>query len=212
MTAATAPRQDLQHSPAPVVRGLLLRWLVSFVGFPIGGLVAIAIGPVDDYAAALLGGLGSGVVIGGLQWVLLRGPVRLSAWWGPATGVGLALGLTIGSRLVDYDTALIDLIMQGAVCGTYVGLAQGFVLRRVIGARLATLWSLSASLTWPLGWVVTTAFGVGVDQQFSVFGASGALAYTAASAAVMIALLRRRATDGPTSPLSRHSDVKGVRR
>ena len=32
---------------------------------------------------------------------------------------------------------------------------------------------------WALGWTVTTAAGIGVEEQFTVFGASGAIVVTA---------------------------------
>ena len=45
------------------------RWMVTFVGFPAGGLVAeLVVGPVDSIAAALIGGLITGVFIGAAQW------------------------------------------------------------------------------------------------------------------------------------------------
>lgn len=43
---------------------------------------------------------------------------------------------------------------------------------------------------WALGWIVTTAAGIGVDQRFTNFGASGAIVVTALSGLVLVQLLR----------------------
>jgi hypothetical protein len=42
---------------------------------------------------------------------------------------------------------------------------------------------------WALGWIVTTLIGYEVDKQVMVFGASGALVFTALSGAVLHLLL-----------------------
>jgi hypothetical protein len=43
---------------------------------------------------------------------------------------------------------------------------------------------------WALGWVVTTAAQVQVEQQFSNFGSLGALAFTLLSGLLLSRLLR----------------------
>lgn len=43
---------------------------------------------------------------------------------------------------------------------------------------------------WPVGWSVTRAFGVSVEDRFAVFGATGALTVTALSGVVLVVLLR----------------------
>ena len=61
---------------------------------------------------------------------------------------------------------------MGAVSGLGVGLAQGAMLgntKRMLG------WSAATAALWAVGWTVTTAGGIGVDQQFVVFGAYGAI-------------------------------------
>ena len=61
-----------------------LRWLPTFLGFPLGGVAAELItGPVDTLLAALAGGLITGAVLGAVQaWGLrLRGPRCQRAPW-----------------------------------------------------------------------------------------------------------------------------------
>jgi len=55
--------------------------------------------------------------------------------WIAATAIGLTAGFGIGSA-VDYRTSLAALIVQGAISGLAVGVAQALVLRYRIG-RLA---------------------------------------------------------------------------
>ena len=47
---------------------------------------------------------------------------------------------------------------------------------------------------WALGWAVTTAVGIDVEEQFTVFGASGALVVTAATVVLPMFLATRTET------------------
>ena len=82
------------------------------------------------------------------------------------------------------------LAVQGAICGLAVGAAQAVVLARRLG-RLAIAWPVALAGLWALGWTITTAVGVEVDDHFTVFGSSGAVAVTALTA-VLPAMLARR--------------------
>lgn len=112
-------------------RGLWLRWLPTFLGFPAGGLLAMTLlGPVTTVTTALIGGALSGAVLGAAQWLALRGRLPQSEWWIPATAVGHAVGLAAGAALVGYGAGLQDLAMQGLITGLGVGILQALVLRR----------------------------------------------------------------------------------
>lgn len=179
-----------------------LRWLVTFVGFPLGGLLAeLMTGPVDAPLAALAGGALTGVTLGSAQaWALRRDGIRPVPWI-VATGAGLAVGLGIGAAVVDYGTSAADLAVQGAVCGAFVGAAQAPVLRTRVGGR-ALLWPPALAAIWALGWTVTTAIGVDVERQYTVFGSSGALVVTLLTMTLPFALARtadRSAADGSAS-------------
>ena len=166
-----------------------LRWLPTFVGFPLGGFLAELIaGPVDGFGAALIAGAVTGVVLGAVQaWGMgPNGPPARQ--WILATTAGLTVGLTLGSAAVDYGTSLGDLVVQGAICGLAIGAAQALTLR----GRAAYLWAPALSALWALGWAITTSIGVDVETQYAVFGSSGALVVTAATAALP-ALLASRA-------------------
>lgn len=158
----------------PTTARIIGRWMVSFVGFPLGGLVAVLLtDPVDSVSHAVVGGLLTGAVLGAVQAWALRADRRQLASWTLATALGLAGGLALGSALVDFGTSMGELALQGAVTGAVVGLAQGVVMRG--RTRLAFIWPLYLAGAWALGWVVTTAGGIAVEDQFTTFGAYGAL-------------------------------------
>lgn len=45
---------------------------------------------------------------------------------------------------------------------------------------------------WALGWLVTEAAGINVEEQFTVFGASGTVVFAALSAFLLLAGTRAR--------------------
>jgi hypothetical protein len=165
-----------------------LRWLPTFLGFPLGGIVAeLVAGPVDGLVAALLAGAITGIILGAVQsWGIgANGPPARA--WITASTVGLTVGLACGSATVGYGTSLGDLVVQGAICGLAIGAAQVFVLR----GRAAYLWAPALSALWALGWAITTSIGVDVETQYAVFGSSGALVVTAATAVLPVLLATR---------------------
>ncbi|NUS51166.1 MAG: hypothetical protein HOQ22_09045 [Nocardioidaceae bacterium] len=169
---------DTTLTAAPTTWRTVARWLVSFVGFPLGAVAAMLVaGAVDGVAPALVGGLVSGAVIGLAQAWAMRADRRLTAGWTVATALGLSAGLAVGSGAVGFGTTLADLVVQGAVCGLAVGAAQTVLLLPRIGA-VAWTWPAYLSAVWALGWLVTTTVGVEVDERFTVFGSSGAVTVT----------------------------------
>ena len=188
--------QTLEKTHRPLARpsrlGLTVRWIVTFAGFPAGGFTAMLIvGRIDSVTAALAGGLITGLILGAAQaWGLGRlgpGAVR----WIAATAAGLTAGLAIGAALVGFGTSLAALAVQGAVCGLVLGAAQAVVLRRDLG-RIAFAWPAALAAIWALGWAVTYAAGIAVDEQFTVFGSSGAVVVTALTIVLPLALSANR--------------------
>ena len=185
-TRSSGARSLLDPSTA---KGLWLRWLPTFLGFPIGGLIAIAAtGPVTSLTNGLIGGAVAGAVLGAAQWLALRGRLSKTEWWIPATAVGQAVGLAAGAALVGYRTGLQDLAIQGAISGLGVGLLQALALRPHVATWF--WWALAMPPLWTLGWIVTTAAGIRVDQQFTNFGASGAIVVALLSGLLLVQLLR----------------------
>jgi hypothetical protein len=181
-------------------KGLWLRWLPTFLGFPAGGFIAIAVlGPVTNLTTALAGGAVAGAVLGAAQWLALRGRLSKSEWWIPATAIGQAVGLAAGTAVVGYRTGLQDLAIQGAITGLGVGILQALVLRPHVATWF--WWAIAMPPLWALGWIVTTAAGIGVGQRFTNFGASGAIVVTILSGLLLVQLLRGpRLSDEVTRP------------
>ena len=172
-----------------------LLWTAGFVAFIIGGALAMGVtGRINDIRSALVGGLVAGAVIGTGQWLVARRLLGNPQTWIPATAVAMSIGLGVGAWVVGYGTSLGELALMGFITGIPIGAAQAYLLRD----RLANAWVWAAAmpLLWALGWTVTTAGGIAVDQQFAVFGAYGAITFMALSG---VLLDRLRATT-PAAP------------
>lgn len=179
-------------------RSAFLTWLIwtaGFIAFPLAGIAGTAVaGRVDNPVAALLGGTVTGLVIGAGQTVASRR--RLDALrWIPATAIGMGLGLLLGAATVGYRTSLADLALMGALTGLVLGVAQALALPR--RARLRWAWAAAMPALWALGWTVTTLGGIAVDLQFTVFGAYGAITFSALSGLLLHLLLPHRAVADP---------------
>jgi hypothetical protein len=194
--ARRTPGQAVQDPRRFNVKGWLL-WTVAFVSFPIAGIAAqAATGRINDAAAALLGGLIAGAVIGTGQWLAARRLLGDPLAWIAATAAAMGIGLLAGAWAVGYGTSVGELALMGAITGVPVGAVQAFLLR----GRVARSWAWAAAmpLLWALGWTVTAAAGVGVDRQYAVFGAFGAITFMALSGIVLDRL--RAATPATPSP------------
>jgi hypothetical protein len=91
----------------------------------------------------------------------------------------MGIGLLAGAWVVGYGTSVGELAAMGAITGLPVGAVQAFLLRDRL-AR-AWVWAVAMPLLWALGWTITAAAGVGVDSQYAVFGAFGAITVLALS-------------------------------
>jgi len=172
-----------------------LLWTAGFLAFPIAGILAGALtGRINDFGSALLGGMVAGAVIGTGQWLVARRLLDAQTWI-PATAAAMGIGLLVGAWVVGYGTSLGELVLMGAITGIPLGAAQAYLLRD----RLANAWVWAAAmpLLWALGWMVSTFIGVSVDNQFAVFGASGAITFMALSG---VLLDRLRAATNPSTP------------
>jgi hypothetical protein len=96
---------------------------------------------------------------------------------------------------------------MGLVSGAAIGLAQAVVLSRRGDRRLAVAWGLAMPVLFALGWCASTAIGVSVDDQFTVFGAAGALVFMLLSGLVLARFSRARgpAYSPPSAASSFHS-------
>ncbi len=162
------------------------RWILVAPAFPIAALIGRAVGGhVDAVEAALIGGVLTGAGLGAVQWWAANGALGRAVAWIGASAVGYAVGLAAGAALVGYDTDLGALAVMGLVSGVALGAAQGLVLARQGRRALALPWAVAMPLLFALGWSVASVTGIGVDDQFTVFGAGGALVFTLLSGVLL---------------------------
>jgi hypothetical protein len=156
------------------------------LAFPVAGLLGRAVsGPVDAVEAALVGGALTGAGLGAVQWWAAKGALGRPAQWIGASAAGYAIGLAAGAALVGYNTDLGSLAAMGLASGAAVGAAQALVLMQQRRRRLALAWGAAMPALFALGWCASTAIGVSVDDQFTVFGAAGAIVFTILSGVVL---------------------------
>jgi hypothetical protein len=148
------------------------RWLLTFLAFPIGGLLAFeTVGSVTNAGTAAAAGLLAGAVIGTGQWLALRSK-GIDLRWPLVTAAAMAAGSALAAVATHAGTDVPDLILTGAVTGTAVGIAQATVL----GSRK---WATVTAASWALAWLISAGvLAQQADEGFVVFGSSGALVAT----------------------------------
>jgi hypothetical protein len=169
---------DSAHDPSEQRRFPGWRWVAVGFAFPIAGYIGWKVGGrVDAVDAALVGGALTGAGLGAVEWWASQGALGRAAAWIGASAVGYAVGLAAGAALVGYDTDLGSLAIMGLVSGALLGAAQGLVLAGEGRRGLAVPWGLAMPALFALGWCASTAIGVNVDDQYTVFGAAGAILF-----------------------------------
>jgi len=195
------PRSMTRPTTGPASTPSFLRtwliWTAGFLAFPLAGLAGTAIvGRVDSPLSALIGGAVAGLVIGAGQALLSRRRLDPRRWI-PASIVGMGLGLLLGAAAVGYRTSLADLALMGAITGLLLGAAQAAALPSRAHHRWA--WAAVIPLLWALGWTTTTLGGIHVEEQFTVYGAYGAITFSALSGLLLHYLLPYAVAADPPS-------------
>jgi hypothetical protein len=153
-------------------------WVAVALAFPVAGYIGWAIGGrVDSVVPALVGGAITGAGLAAVQWWAAKGALGRPATWISASAAAYAAGLAAGAALVGYETDLGSLALMGLISGGSLGAAQGLVLARQDKRRLGAAWGAAMPVLFALAWVATTAIGVSVENQFTVFGAAGAILF-----------------------------------
>jgi hypothetical protein len=161
-------------------------WVAVALAFPIAGYIGWKIsGPVDTVQAALIGGALTAAGLSAVQWWAANGALGDPAAWISSSTAGYAAGLAAGAALVGYHTDLGSLALMGLVSGASLGAAQGLVLARQGKRRLGAAWGAAMPALFALAWVPTTVIGVSVENQFTVFGAAGAILFMALSGVLL---------------------------
>ena len=189
-TVATQARPGAFQAPRSAGAKTFFIWAgLCLLGIPAGGYLGWGVaGHVDSVMPALIGGALTGAGIGFAQWLMLRRSLGVGIDWIVATSAGLAVGLAIGAAVVGYETATSQLLIMGAIQGAFVGLAQGMVLRHKFSLWQA--WMVAMPLFFSISWGVTDVV-IDSGQQFTVFGASGAVVFAILSGLLLVAGIRR---------------------
>ena len=155
------------------------RWMAVWLAFPVAGYIGWKVGGrVDAVGAALVGGAFTGAGLAAVQWWAANGALGRAAAWIGASAVGYAVGLAAGAASSATTPTSARSPLMGLVSGAALGAAQGLVLARQGRRALALPWALAMPVLFALGWSVASVTGIGVDDQFTVFGAGGALMFT----------------------------------
>ena len=177
------PAADLE-AERPLFPGW--RWVAVVLVIPIAGYIGWGVsGRVDAVGPALIGGLITGAGLGMGEWFAGRGAFGAAPTWIAASAAGFGAGLVLGAALVDYGTDIGELAAMGAVSGAALGAAQGPCLAAQGQRRFAVVWAAAMPVLFALGWCASTAIGVDVDEQFTIFGAAGAIVFMLLSGLVL---------------------------
>jgi hypothetical protein len=142
-------------------------------------------GPVDAPVAALIGGVLTGAGLGAAQWFLAKDAFGDGRAWIATSAVSYGAGLVVAAAAVGYNTDLGSLMAMGAISGLFLGVGQGLALVQQGRKRLAFAWAAAMPFLLALGWAASTGIGVDVAEQFTVFGAAGAIVFTLLSGFVV---------------------------
>ncbi len=122
-----------------------------------------------------------GLLVGFLQFILLRTKTNISLWWIFISGVSYSVGLNLAILLVTvslvglnqhaFANILFALPFAPAmvVAGVFIGIIQALVLRYLFSGNLKKflLWLLANSLGWGLAFFATSiAWGAGLSMQW----------------------------------------------
>jgi hypothetical protein len=155
---------------------LLLRWIPTFLAFPIGGLLAkLIFGSANSAAKSVGGGLIVGLVVGLIQYAALN-KYGISTSWIAATAIALVLAALINSYAFSFKFDSASLAGSGLVAGLILGIAQSLSQTRDV--KFVAIWTVATTLAWSLAWFITSKVIVDPEAQYHVFGSSGAIVTT----------------------------------
>jgi len=131
-----------------------------------------------------------GALLGGAQWLSLRGYIGRRTWWGMVTAITFWVGASVVevAYFAGFGLAVgfgVDFLLTGPVCG----ILQWRVLQRQVAQ--AGWWAVALPIGWLVGFAVYTVVGLAVNLEV----ASPALGATfgATTGAALVWLLRQPA-------------------
>lgn len=155
---------------------ILLRWIPTFLAFPIGGLLAkLILGSANSVMKSVGGGLVVGIVVGLFQFYALK-KYGVSTSWVIATAIAVTVAALINSYAFSFKFDTTSLVGSGLVAGLLVGLGQA--LSQTKEAKFILLWTVCTTIAWSIAWFITSKVIVDPEAQYHVYGSSGALLTT----------------------------------
>lgn len=167
---------------------LFVTWiLVTALGASLAfGLSGLIIYKLKSMGGILWSILLLGILIGGMQWLLLRRHLHNAGWWILASLGGWAVTLMLAARasvLLDFTLdefitekniplAVLGILGAGLLHGIVLGLFQWLVIRKV--QSKSYVWIVLSSLGWMVGFFSGSFVGLSIyyvlQQYHSVFG------------------------------------------
>ena len=172
---------------------LALLWVIAFVAFPLGGVLAqIATGGISDTGRALAGGAIVGATLGLAQFLILRNVLPLSPLWIAASSLGLGAGLALATLWLGTATDGSVLLWRALIAGAGLGVAQYLVLRPMFAH--SEIWLVTVTLGWVAGWFITRGIGVDLTPRWANFGSAGAITFQILTGGALLIMLRLTTT------------------
>jgi hypothetical protein len=110
-----------------------LKWVIAST---LGWLIGLAFGRPE---------IGIGVIVGIVQWIILRPMIHQASWWILASGLGWAVGWAAIILIFPEEIGVI----AGGFIGFTVGISQWVIMRRWF--YQAGWWIIISTLAWAIG-------------------------------------------------------------
>jgi len=139
--------------------------MVTCLGWVVGWAIALFL--LDRYRVAALSPVPIiiSIIILGLQWLfIIRKHIPNTEWWLPVSILGIVLAVVVVEKLifpiplfhhmVGYSQSFLTIgITGGTVIGSFVGVSQWLVLRRIAGINKprSIQWVFANLLAWAIG-------------------------------------------------------------
>ena len=173
-------------------------WMVSEVLF--GAVRSATTGTTYETIGGIIGLAAVGVVIGTVQWLVLRRQVCRAGQWTRVSTAGVAAGVVVSQWLDLLDIYIVpgvelDELLAGAAFGMVVGVAQRLVLREWV--KGASLWIpaniVGGAVSFFVGGLIATPVRV-IIPGFPTALVTGAL-YGTVTGSALVRLLRNPVSD-----------------
>lgn len=171
-------------------RQIILRWLPTFLAFPLAGLFAsLAFGPIDNPLEAAVAGANLGAILGISQWWALK-PLGVTFDWFWSTAIATMVASPVAWAVVAFSTSIEALSLWGLIAGAIVGCGQALSQR--LKWEKVLIWAGLVSATWGLAWLISANVIVDADSNYAVFGSTGAIVATSVLSFFLNPLLATR--------------------